>query len=630
MRGSHRGAAGLMGVLILTGGAACASGMQNPAAPALSSSVEGGFTASDPLVREITPFPVLGADGLALEHSFLGGFVVPRPQLVDIDGDGDLDLFIQERTGELMFLENVGNAASPTFTWRTDRFHDLDIGEWSRIHDLDGDGDLDILAEERFSYVRMFRNEGTATDPRFVALTDSLRDDTGKPIFADRQNIASLSDVDCDGVIDLFLGRVDGTVSRYEMVGSAPSGMPIFRLLAARFEEIEIVAQLAIPGGAPQNPTLHGANSMAFADADGDGDADLLWGDYFEPGLLFIENYGTCNSPDFRSEPQPMEADGELITTSGYNAPWPADLDGDGDLDLLVGVLGGAFNANRTSVENLRYFEATDGGWSEVTRRFIAQIDIGSESVPAFTDLDGDGDLDLVVGAKLDAGEVDAGRLHVFENVGTPRDPRFEERDPLLLADSYHYAPAFADLDGDGADELLLGTWNEDVRLFRRTAAGGWESVSDDPLVELPRGSHSVAAPGDLDGDGDLDLIVGEASGELNLFRNVGSPSDPAFELVTERLDDIDVGRRSFPVLYDLDADGDLDLLVGREDGGVAVYTNVGTATEPRFEEDGELDAALPKYAAPTLGDVDGDGDLDLVVGGLSGGLVFHRNQRVR
>ncbi|WP_405283298.1 FG-GAP-like repeat-containing protein [Gaopeijia maritima] len=634
MTGGHRGVAALAIALTASAAVACASSGQTStgqtSAESMSAPVAGGFTLDDPLAREIAPFPVMGANGLALEHPFLGGFVVPRPQLVDIDGDGDLDLFIQERTGELMHLENVGDAAAPSFVWRTDRYQDLDIGEWSRFHDLDGDGDLDLLAEERFSYVRMYRNEGSATDPRFVALADSLRDDTGKAIFADRQNIASLADVDCDGVIDLFLGRVDGTVSRYEAVGTAPSGMPIFTLVNPRFEDIEIVAQLAVPGGAPQNPTLHGANSMAFADGDGDGDVDLFWGDYFEPGLLFIENYGTCNNPDFRSEPQPMEADGELIATSGYNAPWPADLDGDGDLDLLVGVLGGAFNANRTSVENLRYYESTDAGWSEVTRRFITQIDIGSESVPAFTDLDGDGDLDLVIGSKLDADEVDAGRLHVFENVGTPSAPRYEERERLLLTDSYHYAPVFADLDGDGADELLLGTWNEDVRHFRRSADGGWEPVSDAPLVELPRGSHSVPAAGDLDGDGDLDLIVGEASGELNFFRNVGTSTAPAFELVTEKLDDIDVGRRSFPVLYDLDGDGDLDLLVGREDGGVAVFRNVGSATEPRFEEDGEIDAALPKYAAPALGDVDGDGDLDLVVGGLSGGLVFHRNLRNR
>jgi hypothetical protein len=554
--------------------------------------------------------------------------------LVDIDADGDLDLFVQERTGELIQMENVGSPQAPAFAWRTDTFQGLDIGEWGRFHDLDADGDLDLLAEQRFSYVRYFRNDGSPSDPRFVLATDSLRDDEGRAIFSDRQNIPSLIDLDCDGAVDLFLGRIDGTVSRYEEVGLDQEGNPVFTLVDPRFEDIEIVAQLSVPGGGGARPTsLHGANSMAFADADHDGDVDLFWGDYFEPGLLFIENFGTCESPDLQSTPQPLSAGGELIATSGYNAPYPADLDADGDLDLMVGVLGGAFNANRTATENLRYFETlADGSLEERSRQFLSQLDLGSESVPVFTDLEGDGDLDLVVGSKLDPVALDAGRLHVYENVGSAAVASFVHREAVLLADSYHYAPIFADLDGDGRPELLLGTWNQDVRLFRRTEGEGfaWEAVMDGPLVELPRGSHSLPAAGDLDDDGDLDLLVGEASGEINFFRNVGTAFEPTFELVTETLDDIDVGRRSAPLLLDLDGDGDLDLIVGREDGGAAVFRNVGGVQAPRFEPSPDLTTRLPKYSALATGDVDADGDLDLVVGGLSGGLVFFRNLRPR
>ena len=619
-------------VLAACGGAGV-SGAGDAGAPRVGSDLP--FRVDDPLEREIQPFAVQDDQGVPVVHPFLGGFVVPRPQLVDIDADGDLDLFIQERTGELILMENVGGPRAPAFTWRTDSFQGLDIGEWGRFHDLDADGDLDLLAEQRFSYVRYFRNDGTPSDPRFVLATDSLRDDEGRAIFSDRQNIPSLIDLDCDGAVDLFLGRIDGTVSRYEEVGLDQAGNPIFTLIDPRFEDIEIVAQLAVPGGGQARPTsLHGANSMAFADADHDGDVDLFWGDYFEPGLLYIENFGSCESPDLRSTPLPLSAGGELIATSGYNAPYPADLDGDGDLDLMVGVLGGAFNANRTATENLRYFETlADGSLEERSRRFLSQLDLGSETVPAFTDLEGDGDLDLVVGSKLDPVALDAGRLHVYENVGTAAEAVFVFREAVNLAESYHYAPSFADLDGDGQPELLLGTWNQDVRLFARSdGAGGfgWTPVMDGPLVELPRGSHSVPAAGDLDGDGDLDLLVGEASGEINFFRNVGTPLEPAFELVTESLDDIDVGRRSAPVLIDLDGDSDLDLIVGREDGGAAVFRNVGGVTTPRFEPASDLGTSLPKYSSLAPGDVDADGDLDLVVGGLSGGLVFFRNQRFR
>ncbi len=58
--------------------------------------------------REVYPFPVLDLEGNAYEHPMLGGFNLPRPQLVDIDGDGDLDLFVQEYSDELMLFEQIG------------------------------------------------------------------------------------------------------------------------------------------------------------------------------------------------------------------------------------------------------------------------------------------------------------------------------------------------------------------------------------------------------------------------------------------------------------------------------------------------------------------------------------------
>ncbi len=647
---------------LLSGVTACAS-----SSPAVPGSAGASFAPSfsdrpalrlhDRLERDVQPFVVQAADGVEHEHPFLGGFDVPRPQRVDIDGDGDLDLFVQERTGRLIFLENVGGPTTPRFEWRTDFYEELDIGEWGRFFDVDHDGDLDLLAEERFSYIRLFRNDGDVTTPRFVLAADTLLDGEGRPIFADRQNIASLADVDCDGRVDLFLGRVDGTVARYEET-AIRDGLPVYDLVTDRFEDIEIVAALSQPGA----PTLHGANSMFFADGDGDGDLDLFWGDYFEPGILFIENFGSCQRPDLRSIPVPAPAQ-ETILTSGYNAPYLVDEDGDGDLDLFIGVLGGAFNPNRTSSDNLHlYLQGADGRFAQVTPRYLDQIDIGSESVPAFTDLDGDGDLDMVVGNRLDPGALSAARLYVWENTGDRRTPAFALRDTVALGDGYHFAPRFADLDGDGRDELLLGTWNDDVRWFRDTArrtvatssqtgwvTPEWIEVLDGPLVELPRGSHAVPAVGDLDGDGLLDLLVGESSGEINFFRNLGSLSEPRFELVTEALDGIDVGRRSHPVLLDIDGDGDLDLLLGREDAGVELHLNIGSPQAPSFAPQPSAGAAsagvtsavaqpvlelferdLLPLSAPAFVDLDGDGGLDLVSGGMSGGLIFFRNARVR
>jgi len=625
-----------------------ACGGATPPAEVGTASGSPTYRIDDPLVREIAPFQVTGPEGDSYGFPFLGGFDVPRPHLVDIDADGDLDLFVQKYSGSLMLFENVGDATTPVFEWQTSEYQNLDVGEWARFHDLDGDGDQDLLMELPSSYVRFVENVGTPQVARFAISDDSVRTSEGKALFSDAQNIPWIVDLDCNDRPDLFLGRIDGTVSRYQLTGFE-DGLPVFELEAERFEDIEIVAAFAVPGGVippaggpspdadlfpgGNRPTLHGANSMAFGDWDQDGDVDLYWGDFFEAGVLLIENIGSnCARPNLLVDPIPVPADREIVT-SGYNAPAPADLNGDGHLDLLVGVLGGAFNANRTAADNLYYYTGQpDNVLAFQSARLLDGIDVGSEAVPTFGDLDGDGDLDLLMGSKLDPETNEAPALHRYENVGTPTAPSFVSREGLAGPSYANSAPLLTDLDADGDLDLLVGTFNRDVRYFRNDgtrAEPRFTVVSDEPIADLPRGSYSTPTVGDLDDDGDLDLVIGESSGELNHFRNVGSPTEPIFELVTEQLGGIDVGFRSSPLLVDVDGDGDLDLLVGEESGGIFFHENLGTVREPRFAEEGiPFERLLPRLAAPRLHDLDGDGDLDLIVGDQGGGLVFHRNER--
>jgi hypothetical protein len=113
--------------------------------------------------QEVAPFPVRDTGGTAYEKPFLGGFDTPRPQFVDLDGDGDQDLFVQEQNGRLAYFEHTDSGEGLSFEWRTDHFRGLDVGAWARFGDLDGDGDPDLLAEEPIGNVRYYRNEGTAT-----------------------------------------------------------------------------------------------------------------------------------------------------------------------------------------------------------------------------------------------------------------------------------------------------------------------------------------------------------------------------------------------------------------------------------------------------------------------------------
>ena len=657
--------------------AACAA----PGVRQTGSAVNPGRSGSGAIpvfVRQVFPFPVADSAGRRMELAFLGGFNVPRPQLLDVDGDGDLDLFVQEQSNDVMLFERDGEADKlPRFVLRTTKYQDLDVAEWYRFADVDLDGDLDLLAETPFSYIRYFRNDGGPASPRYVLAADTLRDVTGSPIFAERQNIAQLGDLDCNGRSDLLLGRLDGTVTRYEAAESGSGGVPRFRLEAQEFAGIRIVGEqmggpappqgsgigdlgakdddgLASAGTGPEagisstdSPlpfphsrfSMHGANTMALADYDGDGDLDLFWGDFFEQGLLLIENSGSCAEPAFASAPRQFPLDNPVLT-SGYNAPAFGDVSAAGQgLELIIGVLGGAFNPTRTAADNLYYMErSASGSWSVRTRHLLPIIDVGSESVPALVDLDADGDLDLLLANKIDPEAQRTSHIYRFENIGTPTAPSLVMRSALPNTGQYHAAPAFGDLDGDGRPDMVLGQWGASLSWYRATADGktagnektgnGIYVLADSAVVTITRGSNTIPALGDLDGDGDLDLIVGESSGYLNHYRNDGDRAAPRFALVTDSLDRIRPGRRSAPFLADLDADGDLDLLIGTEAGDVVLYRNEGTRLAPRFVRDGTFDVRVPGMAVPSVGDLNGDGIADLVVGTAGGGALYFAGQR--
>jgi hypothetical protein len=564
--------------------------------------------------RDVAGLKVSDLQGNQLDHPFLGGLNTPRPQFVDIDADGDPDLFVQEHTDELMFFENVDPGSESPLVFKAEQFAGIDIGEWFRFVDMDQDGDFDLLTEQPFSYISYYKNIGSASRPNFVLVADSLKDATGTPIFSDRQNIPNVTDIDCDGLPDLFIGSLDGTVSRYEAVGNDANDIPQFNLLTNRFEDIEIVKQFG---------TLHGANTMTFMDIDGDGDEDIFWGDFFEPSILLLENQGTCKNPVFQGEPQPFPP-GNPVQSSGYNAPALVDWNMDGDADLLLGVLGGAYNANRTTAENFYYYEQNPNGFSLQTQQFLSQIDVGDESIPAIGDIDGDGDMDMLLANKIDPSDLKSSFVYIFENIGSKKQPEFQVQGTLTLPNGYHYAPELADLNGDGFDDLLLGNWKGDIAYYLNE--NGAFNLETEKLVELPRGSNAVPRTIDLDNDGDLDIVSGSSGGDIHFFRNVGNTKQPSFEYVDGFFDGIESKHRSTPTFFDADGDGDYDLLTGSKIEGLLYFENVGSPSNPSFQKaEVPFKTATAPLSAPLFKDIDSDAIPELLIGTRSGGLLLYR-----
>ena len=201
-------------------------------------------------------------------------------------------------------------------------------------------------------------------------------------------------------------------------------------------------------------------------------------------------------------------------------------------------------------------------------------------STPTFADLDNDGDLDLIIG------EWD-GNLDYFKNTGTPSNPIWTEDITLFVGiDVGKYsAPEFADLNNDGALDLIIGERDGNLNYFENTGTLSNPIWTEDTsmFLGIDVGSNSTPAFADLDNDGDrdLDLIIGEWDGNLNYFKNTGTPSNPIWTEDTSMFAGIDVNDSSTPSFADLDNDGDLDLIIGECHGNLNYYKNSGTASDP-------------------------------------------------
>jgi Ca2+-binding RTX toxin-like protein len=243
----------------------------------------------------------------------------------------------------------------------------------------------------------------------------------------------------------------------------------------------------------------------------------------------------------------------------------------------------------------------------------FAGIDVGVYAAPAFTDLDGDGDLDLVVGAYN-------GTLAAYRNQGGSFAAFAVNPFAGINVGSF-CKPVFVDLDGDADLDLVVGTGSHTMVSYLNTN-GVFAALAPNPFAGIDAGFRTNPTFVDLDGDGDLDLVVGNVYGTVLPYRNTGGSFAPFDVNPFANVYDPFYSRTS-PAFVDLDGDGDLDLVVGNIQGTILTYENrAGAFTAMDPNPFAGID--VYKNAAPTFFDLDGDGDLDAVIGTYLGTLLVY------
>jgi len=605
---------------------------------------------------------VINESGQAYSMPTAGGMNYITAGNIDLNLDGIDDLVLFDRTGDrtipLVWEDSPGNEG-----YRFD-FSYCNLlppaKHFMLFRDFNCDGKKDVFAFKNGGF-ELYKNTSTPqTGLSFSYETSavlSFYNPGTLPVYAIPIDVPALEDMDGDGDLDLLTFGILGTCVEYHR-NYAQEELNRCDTLMLRLEtdnwgnftenlstnQVNLNDSCDLFGGRLSAPLRHAGSALVAFDADGDNDKDLLLGDISYRTMILLTNGGNAEQAIIISQQVPWPANTNFVNLSVFPAGSFVDIDRDGKRDMVISA------NNEGSSETLRclhYYKNTASDDAPVfefikNTLFVENMpDFGEGSYPAFCDYNQDGLKDLVVGNYgyyQNDGSYKS-QLTLFENTGTAADPEFTmiTRDfaglGSLAGNGLNYAPTFGDLDGDGDEDMLVGALDGRIFHFENIAIPGADAnyifiTADFQGIDI--GTFAMPQLVDVDEDGLLDLLVGKTNGRIHYFRNTGSILNMQLSEQSAFFGGVETALPGEPSGFSspqfFRRSGISYLICGSQNGRFTLYSGINGNLDGTFikEDTLLLGGRYGERSCMALADINSDGYPDAIIGNYSGGISYY------
>ncbi len=605
----------------------------------------------------------------ALDNPWAGGMNSMQFSHCDFDLDGKLDLFVFDRTGNrIMPFLNTGSANQAKYTYAPQYIEFFPpLEQWVLMRDFNCDGKMDI-----FSYapggMKVYKN--TSNGYLSFQLMTNLLLSNYQPnvinLYVTGVDIPAIDDIDGDGDLDILTFEIFGSWVEYhrnlsmETKGNCDSlHYELRNACWGKFRENQLNCSIIlnqtcgfnVPNperkGNPQG-NKHSGSCLFTIETNNNNAREVVLGDVSCKHLTHLTNgdavpnqNATMSAAD-TTFPKNFQST-VPVSIEVFPCGFHIDVNNNSLKDLLV-------SPNNSGVMEQENFESvwrynntgtnSQPNFVLVEKNFLqgGMIETGEGANPTLADIDGDGLLDLIIGNHSYFDSTGA-MLSFYKNTGTNQVPEFTliTRN-LANLPAYNLTPfntptrsvtpTFGDIDNDGEVEMIIGDQYGNLHLFENN--GGNFTLAQANYLSI---TDEFATPQlyDLNGDSLLDLVIGARNGNVFYYENTGTKSAPVFTFVTDSLGKVSAKDPwnffgfSYPHFYN--SNGSTRLVLGAAGGYYNFYDNIDNNLNGKFNrvDSAYMDLKMGRRATVTGAYLIGNDTLyDLILGNYSGGLTLY------